>query len=262
MSFTHGMDPGEVEALGRALQDRAQTFEQLVAEVNRLVLEVVWNGPDATAFKQQWWPEHRTLLETVVEELRGLGQSALNNANEQRRVSESDYASLGSGSSRPGSSQTWALPGSSTVNYIGQIDEGLLGPLGALFSSLGSLKDPLTGSMMLHHGGLFNTIGDGFSAFSTAISGTQAGYAFTEGRYLDAALHGGDIGMSALKKKFYLGGLVGQTYIEVARAAQAIDWNDDPLGALVGASWSDWRAIMPDLFGKDLPGPLIRIFSF
>lgn len=88
MAITHGMDVANVETLGRALQDRAQQFDQITADINRLIQDVTWLGPDADRFKGEWWPEHQGTLKAISQDLNGLGQSALNNASEQRQISE------------------------------------------------------------------------------------------------------------------------------------------------------------------------------
>lgn len=86
-SFTHGMHLEEVEELGRLLQARGDLLRTLAMDVERAVGSTTWAGPDATTFTQQWWPGHRTRLQQVAEQLTGFGQSALNNATEQRDAS-------------------------------------------------------------------------------------------------------------------------------------------------------------------------------
>jgi surface antigen len=46
-------------------------------------------GPDATKFKNDWWPGHRTRLQQLRTDLEGFGQSAHNNASEQETASSS-----------------------------------------------------------------------------------------------------------------------------------------------------------------------------
>lgn len=87
MSLTHGMDVGGVEALGALLQQKAEQLRHLATEVGGAVVASGWAGPDADAFVQQWWPQHRAQLAAVAEGIHGFGQSALNNAVEQRGAS-------------------------------------------------------------------------------------------------------------------------------------------------------------------------------
>ena len=59
----------------------------MVKLLNGKVQNTSWVGPDATKFKNDWWPQHRQHLQKMVQDLSGFGQSALNNASEQKRVS-------------------------------------------------------------------------------------------------------------------------------------------------------------------------------
>ena len=87
MAVTHGMNPEEVRALGTQLQDVARQIETIMGQLNSKVGSTTWVGPDASQFKDQWWPEHRQHLQRVATDLSGFGQSALNNAAEQEQVS-------------------------------------------------------------------------------------------------------------------------------------------------------------------------------
>jgi uncharacterized protein YukE len=84
-----GMDVQAVEAASKDLKRRAQDINHLVGDLDRLVkgLLGVWDGPDANTFVNNWWPEHRKQLVAASTHIEGLGQSAWNNAQEQRNVS-------------------------------------------------------------------------------------------------------------------------------------------------------------------------------
>jgi surface antigen len=86
--ISQGMSIEEVEALGRRLQGVATDFDRWIQELERLVGGVTWVGPDADMFKRSWWPQHRGRLTGVRQDLHGFGQSALNNASEQRHASD------------------------------------------------------------------------------------------------------------------------------------------------------------------------------
>ena len=99
---THGMNVEEVQRLGADLQAKAEEIRQVVSRINGLVQGVTWVGPDASRFKDQWWPGHQSRLSAVAGDLHGFGQSALNNASEQ--LDASGGASTGGGGrSVPGS---------------------------------------------------------------------------------------------------------------------------------------------------------------
>lgn len=99
-----GMDADAVESAGRALKARAEQIDGIVRSLDRTVkgLSGVWDGKVAKTFVGTWWPEHRKLLVAARAHIDGLGQSALNNASEQRRVSSSAGAGSGSASARGG----------------------------------------------------------------------------------------------------------------------------------------------------------------
>lgn len=84
-----GMDVDAVEAAGRQLQAKAQSIDAVVANLDKTVasLSGVWDGKDAHAFINEWWPDHRKALAAASTSVAGLGQSALNNASEQRKAS-------------------------------------------------------------------------------------------------------------------------------------------------------------------------------
>jgi hypothetical protein len=96
-----GMDVDLVEDLGSALKADAGRLDQLTRQIDALVKRapVIWEGPDARDFLGSRWPKHRQALLLSVDGVSGLGQSALNNAAEQRRASNS----LGVGGGSTGS---------------------------------------------------------------------------------------------------------------------------------------------------------------
>jgi hypothetical protein len=81
------MNVEEVRRLGRLLQTKADEIRTLVSQIEGAVHSTTWEGPDARTFKNQWWPEHRSHLNQVANQVHGFGQSALNNAAEQEGVS-------------------------------------------------------------------------------------------------------------------------------------------------------------------------------
>jgi len=95
------MDVEAVEQTGRGLQRAGESVATLVNSIERTVngLSSVWEGPDARRFVSEWWPAHKATLLTVGERISGLGQSALNNAAEQRGIS----AGPGTSGTTPGS---------------------------------------------------------------------------------------------------------------------------------------------------------------
>ena len=89
MAITSGMNPDEVEKMGRRLQNvNAESIRGLVREIEGLVNNTnsTWIGADADRFRS-WWPDKRARMNAIADDLHGFGQSALNNAAEQRRTS-------------------------------------------------------------------------------------------------------------------------------------------------------------------------------
>lgn len=84
---THGMNPDEVERLGRELDRVAGQLEGWGAEIDRLVARSSWSGHDAGQFRGAWWPRHRQRLHAVASGLSEFGRVATRNADEQRRIS-------------------------------------------------------------------------------------------------------------------------------------------------------------------------------
>lgn len=88
MSMSHGMNVEDVRALGDLLKRKAADIRSIVSEINGKVHSTAWEGPDARAFKDQWWPDHQQKLATVADQVDGFGQSAINNAQEQQDASQ------------------------------------------------------------------------------------------------------------------------------------------------------------------------------
>jgi len=83
------MNPDAVENVGHQLKNQASEINNIVSQLNNVVssMEADWWGPDAQTFCNDWWPKHKQELTQAATNIDGLGQSALNNASEQRQVS-------------------------------------------------------------------------------------------------------------------------------------------------------------------------------
>ncbi|GAA4076056.1 CHAP domain-containing protein [Nocardioides kongjuensis] len=94
-----GMDPAIVQQIGTRLKQRAAHLREITAAVESAVhsLQGNWDGQDATDFQAWWTHQHRPALTAVTEQIEGLGQSALNNAQEQLAVSGGAGAGPGAG---------------------------------------------------------------------------------------------------------------------------------------------------------------------
>ncbi|GEM_PF-2001842 len=106
MAISHGMNIAEIEAFGNRLQQHfAAQLNGIADEIETVVGQTSgsWVGPDAEKFRS-WWPAKRSTLRATADDVHGFGQSALNNAAEQRQASGASGGGTGasSGYARPG----------------------------------------------------------------------------------------------------------------------------------------------------------------
>ena len=88
-NLSHGMNVQEVENLGhKLLNTYAAQITQFMTQIEQLVNNTsdTWAGKDANDFRS-WWPAKRNALKAIATDLHGFGQSALNNASEQKSAS-------------------------------------------------------------------------------------------------------------------------------------------------------------------------------
>jgi uncharacterized protein YukE len=100
MAINHGMNVEEIEAFGNRLQQHFATRLHGIADEIETVVgqtSTSWAGPDGERFRG-WWPAKRGMLRAAADDIHGFGQSALNNAAEQRMASGAESLSSGGGS--------------------------------------------------------------------------------------------------------------------------------------------------------------------
>jgi uncharacterized protein YukE len=92
-----GMDVDLVEEKGRGLKADAEKLDQIIRQLDAVVrrLPASWEGQDARDFVNSRWPRHKQSLQQSVAAVRGLGESAINNAADQRRTSADQGAQPG-----------------------------------------------------------------------------------------------------------------------------------------------------------------------
>jgi uncharacterized protein YukE len=88
MAF-EGMDPDQVESLGRQLQHQESALHGIISQLDGLVNSMAtnWLGQDSTRFQHSWSGQYRTQLTRAAQQLGTLGSHAISNASEQRRTS-------------------------------------------------------------------------------------------------------------------------------------------------------------------------------
>jgi surface antigen len=111
------------------LKQSAASIETIVGGIDKTVngLLSTWDGPDAQRFVQQTWPTFRKSFAAAQTSVDGLGQSALNNAAEQRQASSANGSGSHSGTSLGGganATQPAPTPGHSTTDGVGSTGVG------------------------------------------------------------------------------------------------------------------------------------------
>lgn len=86
-NISHGMNVQEVQQLVQKLHQCSGQIEDIVNMLNAKVEGTSWVGPDASAFKGQWWPQHRQVLMQIKGDLFDFGTLA--NKNIEQQVSAS-----------------------------------------------------------------------------------------------------------------------------------------------------------------------------
>jgi hypothetical protein len=261
MNVTHGMDVTEVEDLGHFLQNRADRLNQIVQQINRTLYSVQWEGGVAVQFGQQHWPGHRARLQAAASDLRGLGQSALNSASEQRSVS-----AVRSPGGAPLGGSGWA--GAAGIGFGASAFS--IGSVLRSVNDVTSLAGSAASSIRAVKGiGGLGKVGDGLGIVGDVAEGFTIGEELVHRRYLDAGLDSGllagDHVADAFKAKptpvSYLTGAAIQTWVEVAREARNVDWSANGMRAIQQASLSDWGGAFAGAV-ESMPSKLVSIFSW
>lgn len=170
-----GMDVDLVEEKGRALKADAEKIAQLVRQIDALVrrLQGIWDGQDGREFVNTWWPRHKQSLLLCVDGVSGLGQSALNNAGEQREVSGTPGSSNPSG---PGLAERLAGVYGSLAAQTDQVSKVLDSSEFGLVLAHGSdavelMKDATAWGKFTDVLGVLGVVGGGVETLQGSLSG-------------------------------------------------------------------------------------------
>jgi uncharacterized protein YukE len=230
-----GMDADGVENSGRQLKAHAAGIGNLAAQLDKIVsaLPSVWQGADAQSFVNDWWPQHRKALVAAQQQVDGLGQSALNNASEQRKVSASSGAS--SGTSAVAAAAGGGLPNPGDV-YRDAMGQSALGPI-TVGTALG--MTPL-GKVTPYTDDAALALDDRVSVPAKLIGEGSSLTDMGGQKMRDSAIDSGDLPL-------YLGGVAVSQWSDVANQASQADFSastfataknyalSDPGGALAAA---------------------------
>jgi len=266
-----GLDVAEVRQLGNGLRQQSEALTHLMASIHGLVdqLSQHWQGHDAEEFRGWWEAKHRVALEQAIAAVAGLGQSALNNADEQ------DHAS---GTGGVGAATTgWSTDGwlrkmelSAAALGVG----GLLADAASPARTVGRYTNTWSAAIrdfgptlrykqspalqFLAHSPLkyvadsrvLSGIGTVGGIVGMGVTGVHLGEALASHDYVAAGFAGLDATSEVLKASgnpvAYGFGVDVAIWKDVGEAATAVDWSH--LGDLRHATLSDWG----DAFGESL----------
>jgi hypothetical protein len=86
-NITHGMNVEQVRQLATQLNQKASGIDQILSEVNAMLQNTAWIGPDADSFKNKWQAEGVRQLTAAKDILTQASQAASRNASEQDTTS-------------------------------------------------------------------------------------------------------------------------------------------------------------------------------
>lgn len=86
-NITHGMNPEQVRQLANQLNQKATTIDSILSEVNGVLQNTAWVGPDAESFKSRWQAEGVRQLTAAKQILTDAAGAATRNASEQDSTS-------------------------------------------------------------------------------------------------------------------------------------------------------------------------------
>jgi hypothetical protein len=87
-NITHGMNIEDVKLLARKLDEKAAEIDKIVNEVNGVLNNASWVGPDAEAFKNKWRSEGVRQCNEAKKILSDAGRAANTNASAQESTSQ------------------------------------------------------------------------------------------------------------------------------------------------------------------------------
>ena len=82
-----GLDVQQVRTLSQQLSQKADEIESALGTLTTTLNSTQWEGPDATAFRNDWSGSHTTALKQVIQALRDASTKASQNAAAQEQTS-------------------------------------------------------------------------------------------------------------------------------------------------------------------------------
>ena len=84
-----GNSPEQMRQLAGHIQQTSEQLTQIGTGLGSAVDSVAWMGPDADAFKTQWWPEFQGQLNALSSQLNDKSTDVNRQAEEQETTSAS-----------------------------------------------------------------------------------------------------------------------------------------------------------------------------
>lgn len=81
-----GLDVQQVRQLGVQLDQKAGDIESALQTLTSTLGSTQWEGPDATAFRNDWSGQHTSALRQVAQALRDAANKARQNATAQEQA--------------------------------------------------------------------------------------------------------------------------------------------------------------------------------
>lgn len=84
-----GLDVQQVRQLSSQLNQKANEIQTILSTLTSALDGTQWQGPDATAFRNEWAGTHSSSLRQVIQALHDASQKAAMNATQQENAANS-----------------------------------------------------------------------------------------------------------------------------------------------------------------------------
>ena len=203
MSF-EGMDVDQLQGLAKQIDSDAQALDKLVITLTGVVgtLTLLWNGPVAATFEQDWQSKNRPALLAAYDILTSLHTHLVNNINQQISASAAEG-------------------GLTAERVVGDLENGItaVGVLGipvTLISELGKAPESLSDAGPLTKAWSYTTEDHLFSLSPDGMGWTESTANFIDGSHLGTGL--GAVGL--------VGSAVGVAHVVEDSYRASEDLND------------------------------------
>ncbi|NYE96620.1 uncharacterized protein YukE [Psychromicrobium silvestre] len=82
-----GNNPEDMQELVTKINQAVEQIHQAVSGLDAKATSVQWHGQDANNFKHTEWPQHKSQLNKVAEDLRSVGQNVAKQRQQQIETS-------------------------------------------------------------------------------------------------------------------------------------------------------------------------------